>query len=86
MLFLENTLDDLENIFKLYDAAIEFQKTVFHKRWQGFDRAMIETEIREHRHWKIVIENEVAGIFSITFDDTLIWGDDAEPSITCTAS
>ena len=66
MLFLENTLDDLENIFKLYDAAIEFQKTVFHKHWQGFDRAMIETEIREHRHWKIVIENEVAGIFSIT--------------------
>jgi ribosomal protein S18 acetylase RimI-like enzyme len=77
-----SAIEDIETIFKFYDHAIAYQKTVFHKHWQGFERDLIETEIRENRQWKIVINNEVACIFAITFNDASIWKEkDAEPSI-----
>ncbi len=73
---------DIETIFKLYDQAIEFQKTVFDKHWQGFERSLIEREISENRLWKIVEMGEIACIFSIAFSDSLIWSEkDDEPSL-----
>lgn len=75
-------IEDLETIFRLYDHAIAYQKTVFNKHWQGFEQDLIETEIRENRQWKIIIDNEVACIFAITFNDAVIWKEkDAQPSI-----
>jgi ribosomal protein S18 acetylase RimI-like enzyme len=77
-----SSLEDTATIFSLYDHAIAYQKTVFKKHWQGFERDLIETEIRENRQWKIVIDNEVACIFAITFNDAVIWKEkDAQPSI-----
>lgn len=73
MQFLNSNLEDFEEIFKLYDAAIEFQKTKFDKSWLPFDRKMTETEIREGRHWKILVDDQMACIFSVTFRDPLIW-------------
>jgi len=76
MVFANNTLEDIDQIFTLYDAAVAFQKTKFNKHWLPFDRTMIEEEIRQHRHFKIVLENKTACIFSLSFDDAIIWGDD----------
>lgn len=73
MKFLNSELSDLDEIFRLYDAAIEFQKKVFDKSWLPFERKFIETEIAEKRHWKILINEEIACIFSIAFSDPLIW-------------
>lgn len=73
MEFLNSTIEDLDEIFRLYDAAIEFQKTVFDKSWQPFERKFIETEIAEKRHWKIEIDAQIACIFSTAFADPLIW-------------
>ncbi|MEJ0056549.1 MAG: hypothetical protein WDN75_13390 [Bacteroidota bacterium] len=56
MQVINSTLHDLPTIMSLYDAAIEHQKKVFTKYWQPFDKKMVETEIRENRQWKIVIE------------------------------
>ena len=73
---------DIETIFKLYDQAIEFQKIVFDKHWQGFERTLIEREISENRLWKIVEADEIACIFSIAFSDSFIWSEkDDEPSL-----
>ncbi len=63
---------DIETVFKLYDQAVEFQKTVFDKHWQGFERSLIEREISENRLWKIVEADEVVCTFSIAFSDLLI--------------
>lgn len=80
--FLNSTIEDFDCIFRLYDAAIEFQKTKFDKSWLPFDRTMIEREIAEKRLWKIVIDEKIACIFSIAFEDPLIWKEkSAEPSI-----
>jgi RimJ/RimL family protein N-acetyltransferase len=73
---------DIVTVFKLYDKAIGFQKTVFDKHWQGFERSLIEREISENRLWKIVEADEIVCIFSIAFSDSLIWGEkDDKPSI-----
>lgn len=78
MEFLNSTTEDLDEIFRLYDSAIEFQKTVFNKSWLPFDKKFIEKEIAEKRHWKIAIEDKIACIFSINFDDSLIWKDKSD--------
>jgi RimJ/RimL family protein N-acetyltransferase len=74
-------IEDIDTIFDLYDKAVAYQKTVFHRHWKGFDRAFIETEIQENRQFKIVIDNEVACIFAITFND-IFWNErNEQPSI-----
>ena len=71
---IENsTPSDFNRIFELYDAAVEFQKTVFNKQWQGFEPSLVNQEIAENRQWKIVIDGEIACIFAITFNDFSIW-------------
>ena len=82
MLITNSTPEDTDTIFKLYDDAVAFQKIVSNKQWQGFERSLVETEIREGRQWKIVIDGQVACIFAITFNDPLIWKEkDADPAI-----
>ena len=73
MNFTNSTAEDLDEIFKLYDAAIEYQKKVSAQSWQPFEREFIEQEIAEKRHWKITIDDRIACIFSTSFDDFLIW-------------
>jgi ribosomal protein S18 acetylase RimI-like enzyme len=72
--------EDIETIFDLYDMAIEFQKTVFDKTWLGFDRKMVETEIDEGRLWKIIEDDSIACIFSITYADPILWGERSHES------
>ena len=82
MQIINSTAADTQAIFKLYDDAIAFQKTKFTKHWQGFDLALVETEIKENRQFKIMMADTIVCIFAITFNDVAIWGDkDEQPSI-----
>jgi hypothetical protein len=73
MEFLTSETEDIDEIFRLYALAIEFQKTKFDKAWLPFDRKFIEREIAEKRHWKILVDERIACIFSIAYEDPLIW-------------
>jgi ribosomal protein S18 acetylase RimI-like enzyme len=73
MNFKTSTIEDLEEIFRFYDMAIAYQKTKFNKQWEGFEKSLIENEIAQKRQWKIMIDNEIACIFAITFEDESIW-------------
>ncbi|MEP6849132.1 MAG: GNAT family N-acetyltransferase [Acidobacteriota bacterium] len=75
MHFANITEDEIDIVFDLYDRAIEFQKTVFHKSWLGFDRQLVETEIVEERIWKIEDDGTIACIYSVTYSDPVIWGE-----------
>jgi ribosomal protein S18 acetylase RimI-like enzyme len=82
MQVLNSTIEDIDRIFELYDEAIDYQKKVFHKQWEGFDRSLVEKEILENRQWKIIIDDEVACIFVLTYSDALFWKEkDEQPSI-----
>lgn len=71
---------DIETLFSLYDAAIEFQKTVFDKHWLGFDRDLVNTEIAERRLWKLTEDDAVACIWSVAYSDPMIWGENSGDS------
>jgi DNA-binding MarR family transcriptional regulator/ribosomal protein S18 acetylase RimI-like enzyme len=80
--FVNCQMADVPTILRLYDQAIAYQKTVFHKQWLGFDPAMIEAEVRENRQWKGLVGGEVACIFAVSFSDAQFWGElDREPAI-----
>ena len=71
---------DFALIFDLYDKAIEFQKTVFDKQWLGFDADLVNREIADGRLWKIVDDGGVGCIYSVAYEDPVIWGQDSHIS------
>jgi ribosomal protein S18 acetylase RimI-like enzyme len=72
--------NDVERIFELYDGAIAFQKTVFDKTWLGFDRDLVDREICDGRLWKILENEVIACIFSVAYEDPIIWGEHSHQS------
>ncbi len=73
-MYIENaTIEDIDLIFDFYDKAIAYQKTVFHKQWEFFERPMVEQEIQENKQWKIIIDGRVACIFALAYEDEELW-------------
>lgn len=73
---------DIDEIFRLYKIATDFQKTKFIVHWPEFDRKLIEMEIAEERQWKIVIDNSIACVWATTFNDPQIWEErNNDPSV-----
>ena len=82
MKILNSTLEDVGTIFEIYDQATILQKQIGKKYWMGFEREMVKKEIKENRQWKIVIDDQIACVFVITFSDPEIWGEkDKDPSV-----
>lgn len=74
-MIIENvTPADIDTVFDLYRIAADYQRS---KQtvvvWPEFDRTMVETEIRELRQWKLLIDGRVACIWATTFSDEQIW-------------
>ncbi len=73
---------DINTIFEFYDLAVAHQKKVFNKHWQGFSRELVTQEIEENRQYKILVNEQVAAIFAITYNDPQIWEErDADSAI-----
>ena len=68
-----STLEDINEIYRLYKLATDYQKTRYIVHWPEFERVLIETEIRENRQWKLMLDNSIACIWATTFSDPLIW-------------
>ena len=72
---IENsTAKDIDEIFRLYSIATEYQKS---KKivvvWPEFERSLVEDEVAEERQWKIVSDGKIACVWAITFSDEQIW-------------
>ncbi|TDO20751.1 GNAT family N-acetyltransferase [Pedobacter duraquae] len=80
MVIRKSTLNDIVEIFAIYDLATAYQKTVNNKSWKGFERSQVEREIVEGRHFIIREDQEIAATFLITHDDPIIWKDANEDS------
>jgi ribosomal protein S18 acetylase RimI-like enzyme len=77
-----SNINDIDDIFRLYKVATDFQKTKFAFHWPEFDRNLIETEISENRQWKIVADGKIACVWATTFNDPQIWEEKNEdPSV-----
>ena len=77
-----SNINDIDDIFRLYKIATDFQKTRFSEHWPEFDRTLIETEIAENRQWKIVKEDKIVCVWATTFNDPQIWEErNEDPSV-----
>ena len=66
---------DLPFIYQLFDEAILYQKRKGYPVWAGYDKDVLNQDIADKRQFKIVINSEIASIFSIDFSD-MAWKDD----------
>lgn len=82
MKFIQSTHQDIDAIFQLYDYATAYQGEVGILKWQGFERSMVEKMIDEQLQWQIVIDDELACVFTLALNDPLIWEEkDKDPAI-----
>jgi ribosomal protein S18 acetylase RimI-like enzyme len=73
---------DLTTHMLLYNHAIAYQRLLGIVNWLGFDEDVVLAEIKANKHWKILVEGEIACVFLLEENDPMIWGDkDADPSI-----
>ena len=74
MTISNSTLDDIPEIFRLYKLATDYQKIYFPGNvWPEFDHDFIRTEVLENRQFKIIISDQIACIWAITYNDAQIW-------------
>ena len=66
---------DIDQILLLYDYARQLQQERKMVVWPHFDKAFLQNEILEQRQWKLIINNEIACNWAITFNDREIWGE-----------
>jgi ribosomal protein S18 acetylase RimI-like enzyme len=70
---VKSELEDIDIIFDLYNLATIYQKMLTKKHWKGFERKLVETEIKEQRQFKIVMQEQIVCVFVVTFSDPYIW-------------
>lgn len=71
-------LNDVEKIFELYRIATDFMKSKNQVSWPEFPIELVETEIKNKRQWKLLIEDQIACIWATTLNDELIWGKESD--------
>jgi len=67
------SITDADTILQLYDAAIQLQTQKNMVVWPKFEKSFVEKEIKEGRQWKLMVNDEIACNWAITFEDKEIW-------------
>jgi GNAT superfamily N-acetyltransferase len=82
MTIKNSSLEDIDEILRLYNIARDFQKLKGAVLWPQFEKKLIETEILENRQWKIIVDYQIACVWATTFTDPEIWEElNADPSV-----
>jgi len=69
-----STLNDISEIFRLYELATNFQKLKFPANtWPKFNQNLISSEIIDNRQFKLIIDDKIACVWAITYTDPQIW-------------
>lgn len=68
-------LADLAAILDLYRHASDLQREKGMVVWPEISPSLIKQELAEQRQWKMVIDDQIACIWVVAFDDPLIWGE-----------
>ena len=67
------SLNDADTILSLYNAAVNLQMQKNMVVWPKFEKDFIEKEIQEERQWKLIIDDQIACNWAISFSDKQIW-------------
>ncbi len=64
---------DLPFIYRLFDAAIMYQKRNGYPVWPDYDKAVLQQDVVDQRQFKVVSGDKIAGVFSVCYDDVVVW-------------
>jgi DNA-binding MarR family transcriptional regulator/RimJ/RimL family protein N-acetyltransferase len=82
MRIVNSTPEDCPKIMKIYNDATNYMVSKKQVSWPKFSKKMILKEIQEKRHWKLLIEDEIACVWVTTFSDPIIWKEkNVDPSV-----
>ena len=71
---VENTTKaDLPFIYWLYEQAIGWQAQNNFNVWKGYDKEILDREMKEGLQHKLMIENNIALVFSAIYNDKYLW-------------
>ena len=62
---INTDIKDLDFIYSLFDEAISYQKRKKYPVWVGYDKEVLKKDIKNRLQYKIIIDNNIACIFSI---------------------
>jgi GNAT superfamily N-acetyltransferase len=72
---INTALGDLEQIFELFEHSINYQEERGYPVWRNYDKNAIVRDIENNNQYKVVIDSKTAIIFSVRYDDKVIWRD-----------
>jgi GNAT superfamily N-acetyltransferase len=64
---------DLNVIFGLFDQSITYQEKNGYPSWRNYDRNAVVRDIENGNQYKIVVDGEIAIVFSVCYGDEIIW-------------
>lgn len=67
------SINDLQEIYILFEQAIQFQKKNHYIGWNSYDKEFIKSDVQNNLLYKIIKDDKIACIFSICLNDDLIW-------------
>ena len=64
---------DLDFIYHLFDEAIVYQKKNNFPVWPDYDKEVLKNDIENKLQYKIIMDGNIACIFTICFADKIVW-------------
>ncbi|GHN00840.1 N-acetyltransferase [Cytophagales bacterium WSM2-2] len=71
---IENTTaTDLDFIYQLFEESVKYQEAKGYPVWRNYDKGALIRDVENKNQYKIVIESKIAIVFSVRYDDKVIW-------------
>jgi len=74
-LIVPTTLADLPAIYRIIEDAIHFTRQNNYPVFPYYAKEILEVDIALQQQYKLVMQNEIAGFFSVCYSDEIIWGE-----------
>jgi len=72
-LVLHTEVNDVPQIFELFEHSISYQEKHGYPVWRNYDRNAILRDIENKNQYKIVVDGKMAIVFSVCYADKVIW-------------
>jgi len=71
---IENTTAvDLSTVYQLFDLSIIYQEKKGYPVWKNYDKATLINDVNNKNQYKIIIDDQIAMIYSVCYSDKIIW-------------
>lgn len=64
---------DLKQIFAFFEHSIDYQEKRGYPVWRNYDKQAIVNDIENKMQFKVLVDGEMAMVFSIRYNDKVIW-------------